>query len=69
LVLVATHDNELAENSMFKKYYFESHIESADVIFNYRICEGICQESNAIALLSVLNYPDEIIRNAKENLK
>ena len=69
LVLVATHDNELAENSLFKKYYFESHIDSVDVIFNYRICEGICQESNAIALLSVLNYPDEIIRNAKENLK
>lgn len=68
LALVATHDNELTETTKYKKYYFESSIIDKDIVFDYKIHEGITEKSNAIALLSLLGYPDSIIEKAKVNI-
>ena len=69
LAIVATHDNELTENSMYKQFHFESHIIENDMKFDYKIKDGVSSESNAIALLSVLGYPNNIIKNAMENMR
>ena len=68
LALVATHDNELTENSAYNEYYFSSRIQEKDIVFDYKIHRGISRKSNAIALLSYLGYPDNIVEKAKVNM-
>lgn len=69
MVLVATHDNELTKNPLYEQFHFESSVVNNDMSFDYKIKDGVSTESNAIALLSVLNYPEEIVKRAKENMK
>lgn len=69
LALVATHDMELTENDFWEKYYFDSRVEEGDIWFDYRIHKGIGGKSNAIALLKVLGYPEEIVKDAEENVR
>ncbi|SDB21386.1 MutS domain V [Pseudobutyrivibrio sp. YE44] len=69
LAMVATHDMELATDSDFEKYYFDTQIQDKEVVFDYRIHEGISKSANAIALLRCLDYPDIVIREAQENIK
>ena len=66
LAMVATHDMELTENASWRKYYFDSTVEDNDVSFDYKIHEGIGGKSNAIVLLEILGYPQEIVREAKK---
>ena len=54
---------------MYRQFHFESHIIENDMKFDYKIKDGVSSESNAIALLSVLGYPDNIIKNAMENMR
>lgn len=68
MALVATHDNELTENSLYKDYHFSSRIQGKDIVFDYLIQEGINEQSNAIALLSYLGYPESIVEKAKVNM-
>lgn len=68
LTLVATHDNELAESSLYKNYHFCSIIEENDMLFDYQIHDGMNISTNAIALLSYLGYPEIIVKRAKDNL-
>ena len=69
-VLVATHDMELVEalQNSYENYYFESHVFESDIIFDYCIHKGIGGSSNAIALLTLLKYPKEIVEQAKRSL-
>lgn len=66
-VLVATHDMELVNGmkERYESFYFESRINESDITFDYHINKGIGGKSNAIALLSVLGYPQEIVDSAK----
>ena len=66
--LVATHDNELTENPMYENFYFSSTIREKDIVFDYQIHKGTCRDSNAIALLAYLGYPESIVRKARANL-
>ncbi len=68
LAIVATHDNELTENPMYKNFYFSSRIKDDNIVFDYTIHKGNNARSNAIALLSHLGYPEKIIEKAKENI-
>lgn len=68
-VLVATHDMELAQSRGYKRCYFESRIEGADISFDYRIHAGAGGASNAIALLSALHFPDCVVCQARKNLE
>ena len=67
-VLVATHDMELVNGmkERYESFYFESRINEENIIFDYHINKGIGGKSNAIALLSVLGYPQEIVESARE---
>ena len=68
LTLVATHDNELTENHLYENYHFCSTIQEKDIVFDYRIHQGKSKSSNAIVLLSYLEYPDRIVETAKRYL-
>jgi len=69
LAMLATHDNELTENELYKNYYFTSRMIENDICFDYILHEGTCEETNAIALLDFLGYPKEIIAEARNNVK
>ncbi len=68
MVLIATHDRELTKNNEYKKYHFESKIKDGDVYFDYTLYNGICEDTNAIALLEVLGYPKSIVQQARIGL-
>lgn len=63
----ATHDIELTTllQKDYENYHFEESIEENDVKFNYLLKEGKATSRNAIKLLSVLGYTDDIISKAE----
>ncbi len=65
-VLVATHDREIVDSAFYHKYYFDSKVMEHDIVFDYKIREGIGGKSNAIALLELLGYPREIVQKARK---
>jgi len=70
-VLVASHDLELL-NKMQKDYacyYFDSWIGEKDIYFDYKLHKGMGGKSNAIALLTLLGYPEHIVKTARELMK
>lgn len=62
LVLAATHDLELTEilTSYFENYHFREQIDENGLNFDYVLNEGPSTTRNAIALLKLLGYPEEI---------
>lgn len=70
-VLVATHDAGLVEkmNGKYDNYFFNHYISNNDICFEYRIRRGTGENSNAIALLSFLDFPSEIIWKAETLLE
>jgi len=62
MLMVATHDVELAEafDGIYENYYFCEQLDEGDIKFDYRLHKGICRSSNAIKLLSVIGFPEEI---------
>lgn len=68
LSMVATHDIELTEmlKTTCENWHFSEQIdEDEGISFDYRVKKGAAKTRNAIALLSVLGYPDTIVTNAK----
>ena len=68
ICFAATHDIELTfilEN-YYKNYHFEEQVTENEVVFDYTLRDGRAVTRNAIKLLSILGYPDEIIENATE---
>ncbi|MDE6606590.1 MAG: hypothetical protein K2K54_02370 [Lachnospiraceae bacterium] len=68
LCFAATHDIELTSllTNDYENYHFEEEVVEGDVLFNYEIKEGKARTRNAIKLLSVMGYDEEIIRKANE---
>ena len=69
ICFAATHDIELThllEND-YSNYHFEEEIKGDDIEFNYRLMDGRATTRNAIKLLRVMGYDEDIIQNA-ENL-
>lgn len=66
MCFAATHDVELTEllAQEYDNYHFEEEIIDNDVHFNYRLLNGKATTRNAIKLLSVMGYEEEIIENA-----
>ncbi|MCI8799566.1 hypothetical protein NSB25_26145 [Acetatifactor muris] len=66
LCFAATHDIELTEllQKDFDNYHFEEDIRDGDIFFNYRIKEGRATTRNAIRLLELMGYDQEVIRKA-----
>lgn len=70
-VVAATHDIELTVllKNYFNNKHFEEKIVNGDIKFDYLLKDGPATTRNAIAILDNLNYPEEIIKNAKELVK
>lgn len=66
ICFAATHDIELTYilENVFTNHHFKEHIEDNDVLFDYIIHEGRAVSRNAIKLLSILGYGDDIIETA-----
>ncbi len=64
----ATHDIELTSllQKEYANYHFEETIEENDVKFNYLLKEGKATSRNAIKLLSVLGYREDIVLKAEK---
>lgn len=68
LVVVATHDMELAEKlaDLYDCYYFQSEIQENDILFDYKIHKGFGQTRNAVKLLAYMKFPTEIVDMAEK---
>nr|WP_295928267.1 DNA mismatch repair protein MutS [uncultured Dyadobacter sp.] len=65
-VLVSTHDVELADylTDTFDLYHFTELIEENKITFDYKIKPGKLTTTNAIRILSLNQYPAEIVEEA-----
>ena len=70
IIMVATHDAELAEafDKVYENYYFCEKLDESDIVFDYKIHRGICRSSNAIKLLKVIGFSEDIVSKALEEL-
>jgi hypothetical protein len=66
LVLVSTHDRELAHylTDTFNLYHFTEVIDQENIVFDYKIKPGKLTTTNAIRILGLNHYPTEIIDEA-----
>lgn len=71
LMFAATHDIELTYmlEQVIDNYHFEEQISGNEVIFDYELKIGRATSQNAIALLGMLGYPEEIIQKSKDAAK
>ena len=67
LCFAATHDIELTHllEDVYDNYHFEETIKNGDISFNYLLKEGRAQSRNAIRLLEVMGYEEQVIREAE----
>jgi hypothetical protein len=67
LVLAATHDDALTVmlEGSYRNYHFGETIEETGMVFDYLLKEGPATTRNAIELLRVLGYPEELVAAAK----
>lgn len=66
LCFAATHDIELTYilENRFSNYHFKEEVVDNDVIFDYLLCNGRAESRNAIKLLRMIGYQEEIINEA-----
>ncbi|MPR35906.1 hypothetical protein [Salmonirosea aquatica] len=65
-VVVSTHDLELAEylKTSFGLYHFTEVIENDQITFDYKLKPGSLTTTNAIRILALNGYPDELVEEA-----
>ncbi|WP_461206293.1 MutS-related protein [Clostridium sp. DL1XJH146] len=69
LVAVATHDLELTKLvTGYQNYYFREHVDGNELSFDYLIKKGISPTRNAVRILKMIGYPDEIIDEIEKNI-
>ncbi|MEM6772369.1 MAG: hypothetical protein AAF597_17465, partial [Bacteroidota bacterium] len=66
LVLVSTHDLELADllADTYELYHFQESVGTTDLSFDYKIKPGVMTERNAVRLLQICGYPDVVVAEA-----
>lgn len=69
IAIVATHDIQLLQmlNERYDTYHFREQIDEKDIHFDYQIHEGVSYTKNAIRLLQYVDFPNEIIEDAKKS--
>lgn len=67
-VFAATHDIELTHllEKSYANYHFREEVRDDDISFNYILNKGRATTRNAIKLLSIMGYDDDVIRKAEE---
>jgi DNA mismatch repair ATPase MutS len=65
-VLASTHDLELVDllEREYEFYHFAEEVSKESLTFDYKLKPGHSSTKNAIKLLGVCNYPDEIVNGA-----
>ncbi|NMM63656.1 DNA mismatch repair protein MutS [Clostridium sp. P21] len=65
--IAATHDVELTHilEKYFSNYHFQENIIDNQITFDYKIHEGRSTTQNAIKLLGILGYSDDIVEKAQ----
>jgi len=68
IVFVSTHDIELAEllKDTYNLYHFSEQVEDKTVDFDFKLKEGKLKTRNAIKILEINDYPEQIITEAIE---
>ena len=68
MCFVATHDVELTSllEDRYENYHFMEEVMDGDVTFSYRLLPGKATTRNAIRLLSIMGYQEDIIRKAEQ---
>ena len=68
IVFVSTHDIELADllQAEYELYHFSEKIDHKTVDFDYKLKEGKLKSRNAIRILQINDYPEDIIKEAIE---
>jgi len=71
IVVVATHDLELIEllGSSYSPYHFREHVSEESLSFDFVIRAGPSSTRNAIALLKLMDYPDDVVAAALEAVR
>lgn len=66
MCFAATHDIELTKilSNDYNNYHFQEKIMDNDVKFDYKLYTGEAKSRNAIKLLKMIGYSDEIVNNA-----
>jgi uncharacterized protein YdcH (DUF465 family) len=65
--IVASHDIELTKilDGLYDNFHFREQIQENDIVFDYKIHDGIATSKNAIRLLEYVKFPKEIIEDAR----
>ena len=68
LCFAATHDIELTHilEEDYENYHFQEEVRDDDIVFNYQLFRGRATSRNAIRLLAIMGYQEEIIQNAEK---
>lgn len=68
LCFAATHDLELTHilEQYYDNYHFQEEIKEQEVVFDYALRKGKAYTRNAIKLLGMMGYKEEIIENAEK---
>lgn len=68
IVFVSTHDIELADllKDTYDLYHFSEQVEDKTVDFDFKLKEGKLKNRNAIRILEINDYPEQIITEARE---
>lgn len=68
ICFAATHDIELTYilEKEFTNYHFEEDVRDDEVVFDYKLHEGRAVSRNAIRLLKMMGYSDEIVSSAAD---
>jgi len=66
IVFVSTHDIELAEllQETYELYHFSEQVDNNTVDFDFKLKEGKLKNRNAIRILEINEYPEQIIAEA-----
>lgn len=68
LCFAATHDIELCQllEDKYDNYHFEEEVKEGDVIFSYHLLKGKAKTRNAIKLLEIIGFSEEIVDRAND---
>ena len=68
IVFISTHDIELTEmlHGEYELFHFSEIVNDKNVDFDYKLKEGKLKNRNAIRILKINDYPDDVINEAIE---
>jgi len=67
LCISATHDVELTSilDGVYENYHFQENIDNDQITFDYKLYKGKSETRNAIKLLNIMGYDNDIVSRAE----